>query len=615
MSSNGLSAAYAGAYLQDVRQDSSNNIILKVLKKLDELAGDTNLSGEHEKELSISTAAAHQAKRTELENKFQTYPPDHKTQADVKAEYETDFQQKYDNAVAAFQANPAHSFIPPREVSELFAFDGMKTYGWNTTLEDGKGNIDRENVLKYDKEIHLTDFDHKIYQLPYSKNIDVYGSLHNFLDFGKQIGLNKAQLGELIKQFVKEHFPNRYPGIRNTTNVQELFTLALDLVNWNDMALKAKQAIKAIERRPKDSLSSVVHTFSTLRKELFEYTNPAWDDKKIEERAEIATLGILQDLVSRDTAEFLQSVKAQARLARMEVSLTEQVSLLTKQELKPGFALEKTKSLAHYDPNISRELDSSSKIESVLNHVVAMADTRLEDGVRRSGRTTKGKPAKRFEPGDPRKGRGTGTKPKTATRSSRAEQRSTRDRDSSPTPRSSSASPAPIREKTRRSPSTVRHRSTSPESSGTSAATTRSPSPAPQRRRQQTHKGGNRNKDKAHRPGAGSSRKQAPTKTPRTQPAAVPRPPSPQHGLSSTEHSGSNPSTPSHSRPSSSERRACYLCGQASHGWRHCNIYRNYTQTEERPCEVCGKGFHKPAHCAESKKYRAKVSKSVSGKK
>ena len=610
---NGLGAAYASGYLQDVRQDSSNNIMMEVLKRLDELSGqNSNLSGKHEKELSISTAAAHQAKRTELETKFQTYPPDHKTQADVKAEYETDYQQKYEAAVTAFQANPTHSFCPPREVHELLAFDGMKTYGWDTTLEDGKGNIDREKVLKYDKEIHLSDFEHKVYQIPYSKNIDVYGTLHNFLDFGKQIGLNKAQLGELIKQFVKEYFANRYPGIRNTTNEQELFTCALDLVNWNDMALKAKQAIKAIERRPKDSLSSVIHTFTTLRKELFEYTNPAWDSKKIEERAEIATLGILQDMVSRDTAEFLQSVKSQARLARMEVSLTEQVNLLTKQELKPGFALEKTKSLAHYDPNISRELDSSSKIESVINHVVAMADTRLEDSVRRSSRTTKGKPAKRYEPGDSRKGRGTGAKPKAAARSSRADQRPNRSRDSSPAPRSSSGSPAPIREKTRRSPSTVRHRSTSHESSGTSAATTRSPSPVPRRRRPPPSKGGSRNKDKAHRTGAGGSRKQA---TPaKTQPPAVPRPPSPQHGLSSTEHS-SNATTPSHSRPSSSERRACYLCGQASHGWRHCNIYRNYTQTEERPCKVCGNGFHKPEHCSQSKKYRAKVSKSVSGKK
>ena len=608
---NGLAGAYAAGYLAEVRQDGSNNIMLDVLKKLDELSGaNSNLTKKHEKELSISTAAAHQAKRKELEEKFQTYPPDHKTQADVKAEYETDFQLKYDAAVEVFHANPTHSFVPPREVGDLFAYDGMKTYGWNTTLENGKGNIDRQNVLKYDKEVHLADFETKIYQIPYSKNIDVYGTMHNFLDFGIQIGLNKVQMGELIKQFIKEYFPARYPGIRNTTNAQELFVLALNLVNWNDMALKAKQAIKAIERRPKDSLSSVVHTFSTLRRELFEYTNPAWDTKKIEERAEIATLGILQDLVSRDNADFLRSVKQQARENRMEISLSDQIALLTKQELKPGFALEKTKSLAHYDPNISRELDSSSKIESVLNHVVAMADTRLEDGVRKSSRANKGKPATKYDPGD-RKGKGTGAKPK-APRSSRPDKRrqgQQPSRDSSPSPSPRSGSPSPIRERTQRSPST-RRRSTSPE---TSDGVTRSPSPAAPRRRTAKPKSGNRNKDKAHRPGAGSSRKQAPTKTTRTQPTAVPRPPSPQHGLSSTEHSTSNATTPSHSRPSSSERRACYLCGQASHGWRHCNIYRNYTQTEERPCETCGKGFHKSQDCSESGKYKAKVSKS--GKK
>ena len=605
---NGLAGAYAAGYLAEVRQDGSNNILMDVLKKLDELSGaNSNLTKKHEKELSISTAAAHQAKRKELEEKFQTYPPDRKTQADVKAEYETDYQLKYEAAVEAFQAHPTHSFVPPREVGDLFSYDGMKTYGWNTTLENGKGNIDRENVLKYDKEIHLSDFETKVYQIPYSKNIDVYGTMHNFLDFGIQIGLNKEQMGELIKQFVKEYFPARYPGIRNTTNAQELFTLALDLVNWNDMALKAKQAIKTIERKPKDSLSSVVHTFATLRRELFEYTNPAWDSKKIEERTEIATLGILQDLVSRDNADFLRSVKQQARENRMEISLSDQIALLTKQELKPGYALEKTKTLAHYDPNISRELDSSSKINSVLSHVVAMADTRLGNDVRRSSRTTKGKPPTKFEPGD-RRSKGSGAKPK-APRSSRPEKRrqgqnSSRDSSPSPSPRSGSPSPAPIRERTQRSPSTVR-RSTTPET--TDGA--RSPSPVASRRRTAKPNSGSRGKQQ--RPGTGSSRKQTAAKA---QTAAAPRAPSPQHGLSSTEHSSSAATTPSHSRPSSSERqqRACYLCGQSQHGWRHCNIYRNYTQTEERLC-VCGKGFHKKEDCAESKKYRAKVSKS--GKK
>ena len=497
------------------------------------LLPDKEMAREYEKELEVSSQTMHKRKRKELLDKWKGYPPTRLTKSEVVSNYET---HRYDMFMKREEeANqPGGVFKSTYEMHSLFTEDGKVTYGID--CQTGKMG---EAPLRYSHVIKLEDFEECLFKFEYSDNVDLFSTMHNLIDRGIEVGLDREQFRTLLSKFVREEYKFAFATIKNEKSPDVVFERCLDMVNFGQLAVRTIAAIRKITRAPEDDLTTVVYKFRALRTELYGYQNTDWSADKCREKAETSCYGIIRELVEKDTYTALKIAKDESKGIHQEMDLKEQLDFCTQQEMMAEFALTQEKNLKKYDPSYVTDTDSQIRINAVR------AFQQQGRGRPKSKRLAERK-GESVSPSQNLHRMGDKTSP----------------RPDKPFKRQTSASPLP-----------------------TSSDSTASNTPNNSRPGTPVSSRSDRNRE-----GKSDSGKSSAANTPApqtTRPNAVPS------SNSRRRQSGG-------SRDSSSEGRACYLCSMMGHTWRSCHKYRGQKPTENL-CSYCQDAFHEESQCMKKK--------------
>ena len=192
-------------------------------------------------------------------------------------------------------------------------------YGGSGGLAPNKG-MDPETgeytiILKYEGSLDMVLFKRYIRKYPSSGKIDLYTTIKSFFTAGHELGLVKAQLGELLINMldtkeVKES-PDKMTGDifkeEMTVNPHKTILKIIKMVSRNTgQAFAIREKLGQYKRPEGLPVETCIGTLETICEEYYRNFYPGASEEKRRQKVESRVVAMLPDLVDRDVRKQLR---------------------------------------------------------------------------------------------------------------------------------------------------------------------------------------------------------------------------------------------------------------------------------------------------------------------
>ena len=139
--------------------------------------------------------------------------------------------------------------------------------------------------LVYPHEIEWAHFTKYVKRNPFSKTVDLHRTLMKFMEVGKQKGLTRQNLMELIKLMLFHERPENYTSVSMCEDPYRVFEVTLGLIDYASHLSKLRVALKKVARRPEECVHTAVWQYSSIVQELLQVQTPDSTEAQNEELA------------------------------------------------------------------------------------------------------------------------------------------------------------------------------------------------------------------------------------------------------------------------------------------------------------------------------------------
>ena len=228
---------------------------------------------------------------------------------------------KYKRQDAIIRGQSPKGITAEEMANYSFAHSAAKgvNYGGTGGLAPNKG-MDPETgdytiILKYEGSLEISLFKKYIRKYPSSGKINLYGTLKSFFTAGHELGLTKAQLGELLINLldtreVKES-PDKMTGDiykeEMTINPHRTILKIIKMVSRNTgQAFAIREKLSQFKRPEGLPVDTVIGTLETICEEYYRNFYPGASEEKRRRKVEEKVVAMLPDIVDKDVKKSLR---------------------------------------------------------------------------------------------------------------------------------------------------------------------------------------------------------------------------------------------------------------------------------------------------------------------
>ena len=235
----------------------------------------------------------------------------------------------------------AASMIPDLEDQSMKGKDAIiesptKVEGWNPTTRNFE-------TICYNRVVDIKDFTEKIHLCSTSQAINIPKSILNLLEEGQVRGFTAENFTSLFLLFINTYLPEAYiSALTFSTDVDQLFTYLISLVNTSHEVEKIRNALASIERKPNDPLTGPILKTKALTVSLLYMLQPASDEEDVSRRANIAAGDAIFSLINSKAGAQLRAYKRRAVEIGKRLTLQELLESTSNIENMEGCSLTET---------------------------------------------------------------------------------------------------------------------------------------------------------------------------------------------------------------------------------------------------------------------------------
>lgn len=235
----------------------------------------------------------------------------------------------------------AASMIPDLEDQSMKGKDAIiesptKVEGWNPITRNFE-------TICYNRVVDIKDFTEKIHLCSASQAINIPKSILNLLDEGQNRGFTAENFTSLFLLFINAYLPEAYiSALTFSSDVDQLFTYLISLVNTSHEVEKIRTALAAIERKPNDPLTGPILKTKALTVSLLYMLQPASNEEDVSRRANIAASDAIFSLINAKAGAQLRAYKRRAVEIGKTLTLQELLENTSNIESMEGCSLTET---------------------------------------------------------------------------------------------------------------------------------------------------------------------------------------------------------------------------------------------------------------------------------
>ena len=168
-----------------------------------------------------------------------------------------------------------------------------------------------------------------------SKVVHTIDTISNLIDYARDKGISKMDLGTLMKAFVQNYLPHLSGAIFMNTDTDVIFERILNSVNFYNLTQNVRQAIMKLSRAPHEGLSEVLDAYISLLCELAFLESPDMNEEKAVKKATKEAMRHAKYFVHPNVAFEIDELRKQ-KMTRLDEELTmeELCQFVTRMEIK-----------------------------------------------------------------------------------------------------------------------------------------------------------------------------------------------------------------------------------------------------------------------------------------
>ena len=308
-------SSFAATYLQNQVQREESSAVSILLKRF---LKDPNISVEEKEQIEVALGKSeHSVKnlvnvyREKLKRAHLEYPEPKQSFSDAIEEYEMFKAERRDALKTRLQGSGDDAELAKNELllgEATLHEPTVETKGAFYAFDPATGKRKKE-PLAYPLEIEWSQFEKYVKKNPYTKTLNLHGTLMKFLEIGKEKGLTRKQLMELIKLLLFHERPENYTSVSQSEDPFRVFEVTLGLIDYNTHLAKLRVALKKVERRPEECVKSVMGAYSNIVQELLQVQCPDSTETQNEDLADKEALRAIKHFITPDMNKEVQIFK------------------------------------------------------------------------------------------------------------------------------------------------------------------------------------------------------------------------------------------------------------------------------------------------------------------